>query len=99
MADESHVTLKSFSASPICSKEATYPGHMLIRFWCDSDITFPYGLHTDLVTVMYVSIINVLCGAGGEASFVPQAHLVYVVRYFYNFNLMIQIHAVLSPEA
>ena len=35
MADESHVI-----ASPIRSREATYPGHMLIRFWCDSDIIF-----------------------------------------------------------
>ena len=26
-------------------KEATYPGHMLITFWCDSDITFLRGLH------------------------------------------------------
>ena len=32
------------TASPICSKEATYPGHMLITFWCDSDITFLRGL-------------------------------------------------------
>ena len=45
MADKSHVTLNSLNASPICSKEATYPGHMLIRFWCDSDITFLHDLH------------------------------------------------------
>ena len=25
--------------------EATYSGHMLIRFWSDSDITFSRGLH------------------------------------------------------
>ena len=60
----------------ICSKEATYPGHMLIRFWCDSDITFSRGLCKNLVTVLYFSIINVLCGAGGDASFAPQANLV-----------------------
>ena len=76
MADESHVTLKSFSASPICSKEATYPGHMLIRCWCGSDITFARGLHKNLVTVLYFFIINVLGGAGGDASFAPQANLV-----------------------
>ena len=75
MADESHVrpTLKSL----ICfTKEATYPGHMLIRFWCDSDITFSRVLHKNLVTVLYFSIIIVLCGAGGGASFAPQANLV-----------------------
>ena len=51
---------------------------MLIRFWCDSDITFSCGLHTHLVTALYFSIINVLCGAGGDASFAPQANLVYI---------------------
>ena len=71
MADESHVTLKSLPASPISSKEPTYPGHMLIRFWCDSDITFSRGLHKNLVTVLYFSIINVLCRAGGDTSFAP----------------------------
>ena len=64
MTDESHVTLKSLPASLICSKEATYPGHMLIRFWCDSRITFSRGLHKNLVTVLYFSIINVLCEVG-----------------------------------
>ena len=49
---------------------------MLMRFWCDSDITFSCDLHTNLVTVLYFSIINVLCGAGGDASFAPQAKLV-----------------------
>ena len=49
---------------------------MLIRFWYDSEITFSRGLHKNLVTVMYFSIINVLCGAGGDASFAPQANLV-----------------------
>ena len=49
---------------------------MLIKFWCDSDITFSRGLHKNLVTVLYFSIINVLCGAGGDASFAPQANLV-----------------------
>ena len=53
---------------------------MLIRFWCDSDITFSRGLHKNLVTVLYFSIINVLCGAGGDASFAPQANLVF---FFY----------------
>ena len=57
-------------------KEATYPGHMLIRFWCDSDIIFSRRLHKNLVTVLYFSIIKVLCGAGGDASFAPQANLV-----------------------
>ena len=36
MADKSHVTLKSLTASLICFKEGPYPGH--IRFWCDSDV-------------------------------------------------------------
>ena len=76
MADESHVTLKSLNCFTICFKEATYPGHVLIRFWCDSEITFSRGLHKNLVTVLYFSIINVLCGAGGDASFSPQAYLV-----------------------
>ena len=30
----------------------------------------------NLVTVLYFSIINVLCGAGKDASFAPQANLV-----------------------
>ena len=49
---------------------------MLIRFWCDFVITFSRGLHKNLLTVLYFSIINVLCGAGGDASFAPQANLV-----------------------
>ena len=49
---------------------------MLIRFWCDSEITFSRGLHKNLVTVLYFFIINVLCGADGDASFAPQANLV-----------------------
>ena len=48
---------------------------MLVRFWCDSDVTFSRGSHKNLVTVLYFSIINVLCGAGGDASFAPQANL------------------------
>ena len=68
---------RAWTASPICSKEATYPGHMLIRFWCDSDITFARGLHKNSVTVLYLSIFNVLCGAGGDASFASQANLVF----------------------
>ena len=81
MADKSHVTLKSLPASNICSKEATYSGHMLIRFWYDSDITFLRGVHTNFVTVLYFSIINVVCGAGGDANFAPEANLVlYWVR-------------------
>ena len=55
---------------------------MLIRFWCDSEITFSRGLHKNLVTVLYFSIINVLCGAGGDASFAPQANLVLTVSVF-----------------
>ena len=45
MADESHVTLESLNCFTDFSKEATYPGHMLITFWCDSDIIFSRGLH------------------------------------------------------
>ena len=51
---------------------------MLIRFWCDSEIIFSLGLHTNLVTVLYFSIINVLFRAGGDASFAPQANLVNI---------------------
>ena len=54
---------------------------MLIRFWCDSDITCLRGLHKQMVTVLYFFIMNVfwllnLCGAGGDESFAPQANLV-----------------------
>ena len=56
---------------------------MLIRFRCDSDITFSCRLHKNLVTALYFSIINVLCGAGGDASFAPQANLVYLLKYIY----------------
>ena len=49
---------------------------MLIRFWCDSEITFLRGLHKNMLTVPYFSIINVLCGAGGDTSFAPQSNLV-----------------------
>ena len=34
------------------------------------------GLHNNLVTALYFSIINVLCGAGRDSSFAPQANLV-----------------------
>ena len=30
---------RAWTAGPICCKEATYPGHMLIRFWC----TYKFG--------------------------------------------------------
>ena len=55
---------------------------MLISFWCDSEITFSRGLHTNLV-MLYFSIIIVLCGAGGDASFAPQANLIQE----YNLNI------------
>ena len=79
---------RAWTASPICSEEATYPGYT--RFWCDSDITFLRGLHQKLVTVLYFSIMNVfwvlnLCGADGDASFVPQANLVFFI-YICNYN-------------
>ena len=84
MADESHVTLKSLNCfTDWFWGSNTYPGHMLIRFWCDSDITFLRRLHK-LVTVVYFSLINVfwllnLCGVGGDASF---ANLVLVTVVF-----------------
>ena len=56
---------------------------MLIRFWCDSEITFSRGLHKNLVTVLYFSIINVLCGVGGDASFAPQANL-FIISFCSN---------------
>ena len=57
-----------------------YPSHILIIFCCDSDIAFSRGKYKNLVTVLYISIINVLCGAGGDASFAPQANLVLCLR-------------------
>ena len=83
MADESHVTLKSLNCFTDLFEESNLPWpYMLIRFWCDSDITFSCGLHKNLVTALYFSIINVLCGAGGDASFAPQANLVIYSFYF-----------------
>ena len=41
MADKSHVTLKSLTATSPCFKEGPSPGHS--RFWCDSDVTFLHG--------------------------------------------------------
>ena len=61
-------------------RSKAYPSNMLILFCCDSDIAFSLGLHTNLLTVLYFSIINVLCGAGGDASFAPQANLVLYLR-------------------
>ena len=53
--------LLSWTASPIYSKGATHPEHMLITFWCDSDITFLRGLHKKIgdITVFLYIIINV----------------------------------------
>ena len=87
----------AWSASLICSKEATYPGHMLIRFWCDSDITFSRGLHKNLVTVLYFSIINVLCGVSGDASFAPQANLVQAWNLRLSFNVIIDRGPPVTP--
>ena len=42
----------------------------------ESHVTFSRGLHKTLVTVLYFSIINVLCGARGDASFAPQSNIV-----------------------
>ena len=41
MADESHVTHKSLK----CFTDLLQGSNFLIRFWCDSDITFLRGLH------------------------------------------------------
>ena len=75
MADESHVTLKSLN----CFTDL-FLGSNLPWPYADSEITFSHGLHKNLVTVLYLSIINVLCGAGGDASFAPQANIVYNLR-------------------
>ena len=82
--------LLSWTASPICSKGATHPGHMLITFWCDPDITFLRGLHKKIgdITVFFYIIINVfwllnLCGASGDVSFAPQANLVIGCSYIH----------------
>ena len=76
MADESHVTLNSLNCFTYLFQGSILPCHMLIRFWCDSDITFSRGLDENLVTVLYFSIINVLCGTARDASFYPQENLV-----------------------
>ena len=74
MANKSHVTLKSLTASPICFKEGRYPGH--IRFWFNSEVTFFTWLDKEkMLTVLYFSIIEVfwlqsLCGVGGDPNFV-----------------------------
>ena len=47
------------------------------------------------VTVLYFSIINVLCGAGGDASFAPQANVVFSAIYLtvmYRFFLATNIY-------
>ena len=59
---------------------------MLIRFWCDSDITFLHGLHTKLVPVLFFSIFNVflllnLSVAGGDTSFASQENLIIFSHY------------------
>ena len=84
MADESYVTLKSLNCFTDLFKEATYPGHMLIRFWCDSDITFLRSLHTNLVTVLYFSINNVLCPSDGDGSFFFFCSLIFTLGCFTN---------------
>ena len=76
-----HMLLRrAWTASPICSKEATCPGHMLIRIWCDSDITFSHCLHKNLVTVLYFSIINVLCG-GVETQALPLRQILFHLNF------------------
>ena len=72
VADKSHITLKSLTASTICCKEGPYPGH--IRLWCGSDVTFFTWLYKKMLTVLHFSIIEVfwlrnLCGVGGDSSF------------------------------
>ena len=74
--------LLSSATSLISSKEATYPGRMLITFWCDSDITFLRGLYLKKCdsTVFLCNVLWLLnlCGAGGDASFAP-GPLVYLL--------------------
>ena len=43
MADESHVTLKSLNCFTHLFQGSSLRCHVLIRFWCDSDITFSRG--------------------------------------------------------
>ena len=92
------------------SKEATYPGHMLIRFWCDSDITFSRGLHKNLVTVLYFSIINVLCGGRWRRKLCPSGKsscfsAVYCCCYYYfstilrcTLSTVKNIHPIFPPK-
>ena len=63
---------------------------MLIRFWCDSDITFSCGLHKKLVTALFFSISIVLCGADGDASSAPKANLVILFFLKYRSEYLFQ---------
>ena len=73
MADESHVTLKSLNCFTDLFQGSNLPWPY--AFWCDSEITFSRGLQIWWQYCISV-LINVLCGAGGDASFAPQANLV-----------------------
>ena len=59
MADESHITLESLNCFTDLFQGNSLPCPYVYRFWCDSDITFSRGLHTNLVTVLYFSMIYV----------------------------------------
>ena len=88
MVNESHVTLKSLNCFTDLFQESNLPWPYVNRFWCDSDITFSRALHKNLVKVLYFSIIDVLCGAGGDASFAPEANP--VLPHLYDTNLKVK---------
>ena len=78
MADKSHVTRKSLNCFTDLFQGSNLTWPYVNRLCCDSDITFLCGLHKNLVTVLYFSIINVLCGAGGDAGFASESNQVAV---------------------
>ena len=90
MADKSQVTLKSLNYFTDLFQGSNLPWPYVNRFWCDYVITFSRGLHKNLVTVLYFSIIrpNILCGAGGDASFAPQANLVFNIFFLINSEML-----------
>ena len=63
------LSIKSLNCFTDFFQGRNLPWPYVNRFWCDSNITFSRGLHKNLVTVLYFSIINVLCRTGAGASF------------------------------
>ena len=77
-----------WTASPICSKEATYPAH--IRFWCDSDIeclvVYIKNWWQYCISLWLMYLVANSTWAGGDASFIPQANLVCFQNSYLSIN-------------